>query len=55
MAMDQFTYYSSDLPFTAALWRESHLCRMFNRAIHTQTLPKYLSSGHDPLYRYYQW
>ena len=31
------------------------LCRMFNRAIHTQTLPKYLSSDHDPLYRFQQW
>ena len=26
-----------------------------NRAIHTQTLPKYLSSDHDPLYRFQQW
>src|SRR5262245_53881742 len=31
------------------------LCRMFNRAIHTQTLPQYLSSDHDPLYRFHQW
>jgi putative transposase len=31
------------------------LCRMFNRAIHTQRLPKYLSSDHDPLYRFQQW
>jgi transposase InsO family protein len=31
------------------------LCRMFNRAIHTQTPPKYLSSDHDPLYRFHQW
>src|SRR5262249_39977938 len=29
------------------------LCRMFNRAMHSQTLPKYLSSDHDPLYRFY--
>jgi hypothetical protein len=28
---------------------------MFNRAIHTQRLPKYLSSDHDPLYRFQQW
>jgi hypothetical protein len=28
---------------------------MFNRAIRTQTLPKYLSSDHDPLYRFPQW
>ena len=31
------------------------LCRMFNRAIRRQTVPKYLSSDHDPLYRFYQW
>ena len=31
------------------------LCRMFNRAIHTPALPKYLSSDHDPLYLFYQW
>src|SRR5262249_11665814 len=31
------------------------LCRMFNRTIHGQILPKYLSSDHDPLYRYHQW
>ena len=27
---------------------------MFNRAIHAQTLPKYMSSDHDPLYRFHQ-
>jgi hypothetical protein len=27
----------------------------FNRAIRGQALPKYLSSDHDPLYRYHQW
>ncbi len=32
------------------------LCRMFNRAIRGQRgLPKYLSSDHDPLYRFHQW
>jgi transposase InsO family protein len=31
------------------------LCRMFNRATRGQTLPKYLSSDHDPLYRFHQW
>src|SRR5437764_920264 len=31
------------------------LCRMFNRAIRGQALPKYLSSDHDPLYRFHQW
>jgi putative transposase len=31
------------------------LCRMFNRAFRGQTLPKYLSSDHDRLYRFQQW
>jgi len=31
------------------------LCRMFNRAIRGQALPKYLNSDHDPLYRFHQW
>jgi hypothetical protein len=30
------------------------LCRMFNRASHTQTLLKYLSSDRDPLYQFHQ-
>jgi hypothetical protein len=31
------------------------LCRMFHRAIRGQRLAKYLSSDHDPLYRFHQW
>jgi putative transposase len=31
------------------------LCRMFQRAIRGCALPKYLSSDHDPLYRFHQW
>jgi transposase InsO family protein len=31
------------------------ICRMFQRAIHGQKLPQYLSSDHDPLYRFHQW
>ena len=31
------------------------LCRMFNRATRCQAPPKYLSSDHDPLYRFHQW
>jgi hypothetical protein len=31
-------------------------CRMFNRAIRWhRSMPKYLSSDHDPLYRFWQW
>jgi hypothetical protein len=28
---------------------------MFNRVIHQQTLPSYLSSDNDPLYRFQRW
>jgi putative transposase len=31
------------------------LCRMFNRATQGQSSPTYLSSDHDPLYRFHQW
>jgi len=31
------------------------LCRMFHRAIRGKSLPKYLSSDHDPLYRFHRW
>src|ERR1700730_3922319 len=31
------------------------LCPMFHRAIRGQRLAKYLSSDHDPLYRFHQW
>jgi putative transposase len=31
------------------------LCRMFNRATRGQTQPTYVSSDHDPLYRFHQW
>jgi putative transposase len=31
------------------------VCRMFNRAIAGQTTPKYLSSDHDPLFRFHRW
>ena len=31
------------------------LCRMFNRATRCQTPPTYVSSDHDPLYRFRQW
>ena len=31
------------------------LCRMFRYAIGRDSPPKYLSSDHDPLYRFHQW
>jgi putative transposase len=31
------------------------LCRMFNQATIGKGAPRYLSSDHDPLFRYHQW
>jgi putative transposase len=31
------------------------LCRMFNKAISTRGVPKYLSSDNDPLFLYHRW
>ena len=31
------------------------MCRMFQRAIRGHKAPQYLSSDHDPLYRFHQW
>ena len=31
------------------------VCRMFNRAIAGQALPKRVSSDHDPLFRFHRW
>ena len=31
------------------------VCRMFNRAIAGGTLPRHLSSDHDPLFRFHRW
>jgi hypothetical protein len=31
------------------------LCHMFHHAIRGHSLPKYLSSHHDPLYQFHQW
>ena len=36
-------------------WVLVELCRMFKQAIRSVGLPKYLSSDHDPLYRFHQW
>ena len=31
------------------------VCRMFNRAIAGERLPKHLSTDHDPLFRFHRW
>ena len=53
--MDQFTRRIVGFAVHRGAVDGLTLCRMFNRAIHGQILPKYLSSDHDPLYRSHQW
>ena len=54
--MDQYTRRIIGFGVQAGMVDGVALCGMFNRAIrgHRAT-PKYLSSDHDPLYRFEQW
>ena len=55
VVMDQFTRRIVGFGVHSGPVDGVALCRMFNRAIRGQILPKYLSSDHDPLYRFHQW
>src|SRR5262250_1163261 len=53
--MDQYTRRIIGFGIDDGIVDGTALCRMFNRAIRRQAVPKYLSSDHDPLYRFHQW
>jgi hypothetical protein len=53
--MDQYTRRIIGFGIHAGMVDGWALCRMFNSATRWQTVPKYLSSDHDPLYRFHQW
>ena len=55
VVMDQFTRRIVGFGVHRGAVDGVALCGMFQRAFHAQTLPKYLSSDHDPLYRFHQW
>ena len=55
IVMDQYTRRIIGFGINAGIADGTALCRMFNRAIRRQAVPKYLSSDHDPLYRFHQW
>jgi putative transposase len=56
VVMDQYTRRIIGFGVQAGTVDGVALCRMFNRAIRGQRwMPKYLSSDHDPLYRFGQW
>jgi putative transposase len=53
--MDQFTRRILGFGVHSGIVDGVALCRMFQRAIRGHSLPKYLSSDHDPLFRFHQW
>lgn len=55
LVIDQYTRRIIGLAVHAGPVDGIALCRMFNQAIQGQTAPKYLSSDHDPLYRFLRW
>ena len=56
VVMDQYTRRIIGFGIQAGVVDGLALCRMFKQAIRGATkLPKYLSSDHDPLYRFHQW
>jgi transposase InsO family protein len=55
VVMDQFTGRIIGFGVHRGIVDGVALCRMFQRAIRGHSLTKYLSSDHDPLYRFHQW
>ena len=55
VVMDQFTRRIIGFGIHRGIVDGAALCRMFHRATRGHGLPKYLSSDHDPLYRFHQW
>jgi transposase InsO family protein len=55
VVMDQFTRRIVGFGVHRGAVDGVALCRMFNRATRGQTPPTYVSSDHDPLYRFSQW
>src|SRR5262249_4132397 len=55
MVMDQFTHRLVGIGVHGGTIAGADVCRMFNRAIHGQGLPRYLSTDHDPLFEAHRW
>src|SRR5215472_806395 len=55
VVMDQYTRRIIGFGIQPGVVDGLALCRMFKQAIRGASLPKYLSSDHDPLYRFHQW
>jgi hypothetical protein len=55
IVMDQYTSRIIGFGVQARAVDGVAVCRMFQQAIRNAGFPKYLSSDHDPLYRFHQW
>jgi putative transposase len=55
VVMDQFTRRIIGFGIHRGIVDGMALCRMFRRAIRGKSIPKYLSTDNDPLYRFHQW
>jgi len=55
VVMDQFTRRVIGFAVHARVLDGPTVCRMFNSIIGGSTNPRYLSSDHDPLFRFHQW
>ena len=56
VVMDHYTRRIIGFGINVGVVDGEALCRMFKQAIRgVTTLPRYLSSDHDPLYRFHQW
>jgi transposase InsO family protein len=56
VVMDHYTRRIIGFGIHAGVVNGEALCRMFKQAIRgVTTVPRYLSSDHDPLYRFHQW
>ncbi len=56
VVMDQFSRKMIGLAIHPGILLDSPtVCRLFNQIISGHALPKYLSTDHDPLFRFHQW
>jgi len=55
VVMDMFTRRIVGFGVECASIDGVSVCRMFNRAIAGERLPKHLSTDHDPLFRFHRW
>jgi transposase InsO family protein len=55
VVMDVFTRRIIGFGVERAYINGASVCRMFNHAVSSQPLPRYVSTDHDPLFRFHRW